>query len=85
MPTLVHFRNRLISNGLPLKSIIKIDNEGSEVEIVQALSFETTRAVFLEYHSLADARTIRELLTPQFHLAHEHAEGAISTLIFLRN
>jgi hypothetical protein len=85
VPTLVHFRNRLISNGLPLKSIIKIDNEGSEVEIVQALSFETTRAVFLEYHSLADARTIRELLTSQFHLAHEHAEGAISTYIFLRN
>lgn len=81
----MHFRNRLISNSLPLKSIVKIDTEGSEVEILQALSFETTRAVFLEHHSLDDARTIRELLTPRFHLAHDHAEGGIGTYIFVRN
>ena len=75
----------IAATELPAADLLKIDTEGSEVEILQALSFETTRAVFLEYHSLADARTIRELLTPQFHLAHEHAEGAIGTYIFLRN
>ena len=54
----------IAATELPAADLLKIDTEGSEVEILQALSFETTRAVFLEYHSLADARTIRELLTP---------------------
>ena len=75
----------IAATELPAADLLKIDTEGSEVEILQALSFETTKAVCLEYHSLDDAKTIRELLASQFYLAHEHAEGALGTYIFIRN
>ena len=75
----------IAATEVPAADLVKIDTEGSEVEILQSLSIETTKAILLEYHSLDDSRRIRELLAPQFHLAYEHGEGQLGTYIFIRN
>ena len=75
----------IAATEVPAADLVKIDTEGSEVEILQSLSVETTKAILLEYHSLDDSRRIRELLAPQFHLAYEHGEGQLGTYIFIRN
>ena len=75
----------IAATDVPAADLVKIDTEESEVEILQSLSIETRKAIFLEYQSLDDSRKIRELLAPQFHLAHEHGEGQLGTYIFIRN
>ena len=74
----------IAATEVPAADLVKIDTEGSELEILQSLSIETTQAIFLEYHSLDDSRKIREFLAPQFHLAREKAEGELGTYIFIR-
>jgi len=74
----------IAATEVPAADLVKIDTEGSELEILQSLCIETTKAIFLEYHSLDDSRKIREFLAPQFHLAHEKAEGELGTYIFIR-
>ena len=74
----------IAATEVPAADLVKIDTEGSELEILQSLSIETTKTIFLEYHSLGDSRRIRELLAPQFHLAHEHTKGELGTYIFIR-
>ena len=75
----------IAATEVPTADLVKIDTERSEVEILQSLSIEITQAIFLEYHSLDDSRRLRELLAPQFHLAHEHAEGELGTYIFIQH
>ena len=74
----------IAATEVPAANLVKIDTEGSELEILQSLSIKTTKAIFLEYHSLDDSRRIREFLAPQFHLAHEHTESELGTYIFIR-
>ncbi len=68
---------------LPAVDLIKIDTEGCEVEIIEALNFETTKAILLEYHSPEDAMKIQEILAPQFSLLSKKPEGSIGTMRFL--
>jgi len=74
---------------LPSCELVKIDTEGCEVEILRSLPLHDTKAIFLEYHSRADAVTIRELLERDF--ARHPATGdapsppaEIGTFAFLR-
>ena len=68
--------------------LVKIDTEGCEVEILRSLPLQDTKAIFLEYHSRADAVTIRELLDREFALhpatGNARSSGEIGTFAFLR-
>ena len=75
----------IAATDVPAADLVKIDTKESEVEILQSLSIETRKAIFLEYQSLDDSRKIREILAPQFHLTHEHGEGQLGTYTFIRN
>ncbi len=56
-------------------SIVKIDTEGCEVEILEAMKYKHKIPVFyLEYHSDADRRRIDQLL-PEHHLMRASADG----------
>lgn len=56
----------LAASELPSCELVKIDTEGCEVEILRSLPLHDTKAIFLEYHSRADAVAIRELLERDF-------------------
>lgn len=65
--------------------LVKIDTEGSEVEILQHLDLSKTKAVLLEYHSRADEKTLTQLLAAaNFRLVHNEPKKDIGTMIFLR-
>jgi FkbM family methyltransferase len=69
---------------LPLCELVKIDTEGSEVEILENLRLEHTRGIFLEHHSRADAERIKAMLAPMFDLVGNDSGGALGTFAFLR-
>jgi hypothetical protein len=69
---------------LPPSELVKIDTEGSEVEILRTLPLHRTRAIFLEYHSREDAETIKTMLAPDFRLVVDDTGAAIGTYVFLR-
>lgn len=48
----------LAAKELPSCELVKIDTEGSEVEILSNLLLEKTQAILLEHHSRSDAETI---------------------------
>ena len=54
-------------NVLPKANIVKIDTEGSEVDILQRMPSRDFDVVMLEYHSEANRRKVEELL-PDFFL-----------------
>lgn len=78
----------LAASELPSCELVKIDTEGCEVEILRSLPLQDTKAIFLEYHSRADAVTIRELLDREFALhpatGNARSSGEIGTFAFLR-
>lgn len=69
---------------LPSCELLKIDTEGSEVEILTHLDLSKTKAIMLEYHSRADAATIQAMLDAQFERVNEDAGTDIGTFIFFR-
>lgn len=67
----------LSEQGVGDIDILKLDTEGSEVEILHALAprLERTRAIYVEYHDEADRREIDRLLAP----THILFQGSIHT------
>ena len=74
----------IAASELPPCDLVKIDTEGSEVEILQNLQLHRTQAILLEYHSRADAETIKTMLAPKYRLVGEDSGAAIGTFGFLR-
>jgi FkbM family methyltransferase len=74
----------IAARELPPCQLVKIDTEGSEVEILRNLCLSETRAIFLEYHSRADAQTITAMLSPDFDCIGAESGEEIGTLAFLR-
>lgn len=65
----------LAAAELPSCELVKIDTEGCEVEILRSLPLDQTKAIFLEYHSQNDARTIREMLDRDFAICDQHDQA----------
>jgi FkbM family methyltransferase len=74
----------IAARELPPCELVKIDTEGSEVEILRNLQLQRTRAFFLEHHSRADAETIKAMLAPEYRLVGCDSGKAIGTFAFLR-
>ena len=68
---------------LPCCDLIKIDTEGSEVEIVECLKLDSVKAIFLEYHSLNDSIKLQNILKKQFNLVSKEEEGSLGILRFV--
>jgi FkbM family methyltransferase len=67
-------------------SILKIDTEGSEVPILSDLEHWLDRidAIYVEYHSEADRRTIDQMLAAKFYLVRAMVRRAnLGTLVYL--
>jgi FkbM family methyltransferase len=66
------------SLGAPACSILKIDTEGCELEILESLGdlLQSVDVIYLEYHSEADRLAIDRLLAPHFVLYTARADGA---------
>jgi FkbM family methyltransferase len=69
---------------LPAADLVKIDTEGSEVEILQGLSLSSTSIIMLEHHSKADAKLIKDMLRADFRLLRDESEREIGTMVFDR-
>lgn len=69
---------------LPACELVKLDTEGSEVEILQHLDLRQTQGIMLEHHSLADAETIKQLLAPDFEVVLDESSRPVGTMTFLR-
>jgi FkbM family methyltransferase len=71
-------RAALEALGAPTFSILKIDTEGCELEILESLGdlLESVDVIYLEYHSEADRLAIDRLLAPHFILYTARADGA---------
>ncbi|MDH4189700.1 MAG: FkbM family methyltransferase [Betaproteobacteria bacterium] len=74
----------IAAKDLPSCELVKIDTEGCEVEILKGLALQATSAVLLEYHSRADAETIKSLLSPAFRLVTADSGEALGTFVFFR-
>lgn len=70
---------------LPVADLIKIDTEGSEVEILRGLNLSTTSIIMLEHHSNADAKLIKRILAADFCLRRDESDREIGTMIFERS
>jgi len=69
---------------LPGADLVKIDTEGSEVEILRGLNLSATSIIMLEHHSKADAKLIKNMLTADFRLLHDESDREIGTMVFER-
>jgi FkbM family methyltransferase len=71
-------RATLEALGAPTYSILKIDTEGCELEILESLGglLDSVEVIYLEYHSEADRLAIDRLLAPRFVLSAARADGA---------
>jgi FkbM family methyltransferase len=74
----------IAAGALPPCDLVKIDTEGSEVEIIRHLNLHKTRGLFLEHHSRADAETIKAILAAEFRLVGGDSGQPIGTFAFLR-
>ncbi len=72
------------ARDLPSCDLVKVDTEGSEVEILIGLNLEKTRVVMLEHHNLADAQIIKSVLSRKFCLVHDETERMLGTDVFFR-
>ena len=70
-------RAAIESLGAPAYSILKIDTEGCELEILESLGdlLQSVNVIYLEYHSEADRLAIDQLLAPPFVLHTARANG----------
>jgi FkbM family methyltransferase len=74
----------IAASSLSSCDLLKIDTEGSEVEILQNLDLKNTQVVMLEHHSLEDAATIKKMLLKEFRLVHDETDREVGTEIFFR-
>ena len=74
----------IAARELPSCELVKVDTEGSELEILRHLDLSATKAIFLEHHSRADADAIHALLAPGFDLVGGDSGQPIGTLRFVR-
>ena len=58
----------IAASSLPSCELLKIDTEGSEVEILQNADLKNTQVVMLEHHSIGDAAVIKQMLCKEFSL-----------------
>jgi len=73
--------------GIDRFDLLKIDTEGAEVPILQAMGHRLAEitTIFLEYHSLADRAAIESMLGPSHDLKREQLDTPErGTLTFLR-
>lgn len=66
----------LTNLGLERIDILKIDTEGSEVEILRSITpmLDDVKHIYLEYHSAADLKEVQRL-TSRFVVLHSEARG----------
>jgi FkbM family methyltransferase len=69
---------------LPVADLVKIDTEGSEVEILRGLNLSATSIIMLEHHSKADAKLIKAILAADFRALRDESEREIGTMVFER-
>lgn len=74
----------IAASSLPSCDLLKIDTEGSEVEILQNVNLKSTQVVMLEHHSMGDAAVIKQMLGKEFQLVHDESNREIGTEIFFR-
>lgn len=68
--------------GIDTVDILKLDTEGSEVEILQSLGdrLNAVKHMFVEYHSDEDLNTIRSLLAGFAELSHDRRGEGVGVL-----
>ena len=59
--------------NLPPADIVKIDTEGAEAAILEAMDLEPVSLIILQYHFDEERERIKELLQPRFTLEYESA------------
>jgi FkbM family methyltransferase len=69
---------------LPAADLVKIDTEGSEVEILRGLNLSATSIIMLEHHSKADAKLIKGILAADFRALRDESDREIGTMVFQR-
>jgi hypothetical protein len=69
---------------LPAADLVKIDTEGSELEILRGLNLSATSIIMLEHHSKTDAGLIKNMLTADFRLLRDESDREIGTMVFER-
>lgn len=74
----------IAAGSLPSCDLLKIDTEGSEVEILQNINLKNTQVIMLEHHSIEDALLIKKMLCNEFQLVHDESDREIGTEIFFR-
>jgi hypothetical protein len=74
----------IAASSLPSCDLLKIDTEGSEVEILKNLDLKNTLVIMLEHHNIGDAAVIKQMLGKEFQLVHDESEREIGTEIFFR-
>jgi FkbM family methyltransferase len=74
--------NCVAVSSLPACDLVKIDTEGSEVEILQSLDLRNTKVIMLEHHCTRDAELIKEMLSGKFQLVHDETWREIGTEVF---
>lgn len=75
----------IAASSLPSCELVKIDTEGSELEILRGLDLNKTKAIFLEHHSRADAERIKAFLASAFKLICSDSGAETGTLKFSRS
>jgi FkbM family methyltransferase len=73
--------------GIDRFDMLKIDTEGAEVPILQAMGHRLSEitTIFLEYHSMADRAAIESMLAPSHELKREQLDTPeLGSLTFLR-
>lgn len=69
---------------LPVCDLLKIDTEGSEVEILTTMNLDPVKAILLEFHSREDAEAIKEILGKEFECLRDEVDKDVGTMIFER-
>jgi FkbM family methyltransferase len=72
------------ARDLPACDLLKIDTEGSEVEILRNMNLDGVDMILLEFHSGEDGRTLKAMLAPAFTCILDASEEHVGTLIFQR-
>jgi FkbM family methyltransferase len=70
---------------LPAADLVKIDTEGSEVEILRGLDLSATSIIMLEHHSKADAKLIKDIVAADFRVLRDESDRDIGTMVFERS
>jgi FkbM family methyltransferase len=74
----------LAARELPACDLLKIDTEGSEVEILSHMKLDGVQAILLEFHSREDAQAIKAMLAPTFDCLSDASDKQVGLLIFQR-